>query len=308
MSHQDPAAQEGAAIVEAAQASPPPPPARRPPPGLHACSGSRCSVCSSCQMPAACHSRAGVEVQWLATVVDSAATRRDGCTDKSSAPATHCSVQQAGYLAVAEILLAGCPEGGRAVGGLALLPLLQEAITSPICLPAGAGGCLGLAALWPRSAGKAHQPASAMRPGPACQRLLRQPPTKGCAVCTLALRSIAADVESTRSMAGLRWLLGRMPPDHLFDMSVGLLTPTQAALQARGCRCDLAFPCGHLSSCLSIVVVAYAAALCFARCSPAPQTTPRHPCQPGALASLPEAAGLRQPGGLWQPGARLGGP
>ena len=209
------------------------------------------------QLPARCQLRAtagaGVEVQWLATVVDSAATRRDGCTDKSSAPATHCSVQQAGYLAVAEILLAGCPEGGRAVCGLALLPLLQEAITSPICLPAGAGGCLGLAALWPRSAGRAHQPASAMRPGPACQRLLllRQPPTKGCAVHTLALRRIAADVESTRSMAGLRWLLGRMPPDHLFDMSVGLLTPTQAALQARGCRSDLAFPCGHsLPACL----------------------------------------------------------
>ena len=47
---------------------------------------------------------------------------------------------------MAEILLAGCPEGGRAVGGLALLPLLQEAISGPICLPEGAGGCLRLAA------------------------------------------------------------------------------------------------------------------------------------------------------------------
>ncbi|KAL4424229.1 hypothetical protein ABPG75_001530 [Micractinium tetrahymenae] len=42
---------------------------------------------------------------------------------------------QAGRLAVAEALLAGCCRGAQAVGGLALLPLLQDAVSSPALPP-----------------------------------------------------------------------------------------------------------------------------------------------------------------------------
>lgn len=46
---------------------------------------------------------------------------------------------QAGRLEVAAAVLA--PQGGRAVGGLALMPLLHDAISSPAVPPFDPGGC-----------------------------------------------------------------------------------------------------------------------------------------------------------------------
>jgi hypothetical protein len=51
---------------------------------------------------------------------------------------------QAGCPQVAEALLARCGDGAAAVGGMALLPLLQDAISTPAFSPGLAGGQVGV--------------------------------------------------------------------------------------------------------------------------------------------------------------------